>query len=144
MADGEYDPQFWHEKAMAIYATVSGPGRTREEYRAIEAPLDAIRVAQIAAAKAAFPWADYWYETDTDQFFSTISDRMTDDEARQIRVRRVDEGFTHRALASWAYEALRPTWRVGWTMPGHQEVGHRICSTAASKLQEDPDDEPWN
>jgi hypothetical protein len=80
-------PEVLGREGQAIYATVSGPGRTVEEYRAIEAPLDAIRSARNAAAKAAFPWADYWYETDTDQFFLTIRDRMTDEDARQIRVR---------------------------------------------------------
>ena len=143
-ADSEYDPDYWHEKAMAIYSQVSGPGRTMAEYQAIEEPLAAIRSAQIAAAKAAFSWVDHWYETDQDEFFSTIRDRMTDEEARQIRERRTEQEYTHRAIARWAYETLRPSWRVGWTDPGQQDVGHRICDEAARRLLEDPDADPWN
>jgi hypothetical protein len=97
---------------------------------------------QRAAAHSAFPSVDVWWE-ENPEFISTVSDRMTREDANRIRAMRSD-GATWRYLAEWAYEHLRPGWRVGWVSPDTQHVGEDLCRIAASRLGEDPDRSPWN
>lgn len=107
------------------------------EWEAIEGPLAEIEAEQLAAAIAAFPWAEAWYGVD-DEFKHLIHERITDEQAGEIKLRRGEQGYTWRAIAGWAYENLRLSWRVSWTMPDHQEVGSYICEGAALRLGDDP------
>lgn len=63
---------------------------------------------------------------------------MTVEQAERIRTWRVTQGFTWRAIAVAAASA----W--GGDYAGNPRRGHALCWMAATLLNEDPTDRPWN
>ncbi|GAA2760047.1 hypothetical protein F4554_005553 [Actinopolymorpha rutila] len=106
-----------------------------------EAAAEAAR--DVAAARQARPEIAVWWEDLSNaEFVQRVSERMNAEQAETIR--RWRKTGTWREVAKECYEAYLTTWGIGWTMPGHQEVGQLICNAAARRLDENPRAEPWN
>lgn len=105
--------------------------------------------AQLSSRPAARLWKDRtmpgWAEW-IEAFESELRVVMTDEQAREIREYRMSA--TWRSVARHCHES----YRSGWSLPSwdgslgaeHQMVGSCICNVAAGKLDEDPNEEPWN
>ncbi|MFI1585785.1 hypothetical protein [Embleya sp. NPDC020630] len=63
---------------------------------------------------------------------------MTPEMAAQVRVWRVDEEYTFRAVA----QAATDLWGSAWG--SNQIYGIELCTAAAEMLGEDPHTDAWN
>jgi len=72
---------------------------------------------------------------------------MTNDQAIQVRVWRVNEHFTWRAVARAAFGMAVTDqwqkWRV-WAPPSNQLMGMALCHRAAEFFDENDREPPWN
>jgi len=65
---------------------------------------------------------------------------MTLEQAKVVRMLRVDKGYSWRAVAEACYEL---GWGK-WSPPSNQILGMAVCQRAAELLGEDYEKEPWN
>jgi len=77
--------------------------------------------------------------------------RLTLEQAKEIRMRRVDDHYTWRAIARAAFrnikEGLWSKWdkvATPWWPPSNQIAGMVLCGLAAKMLGENGREEPWN
>lgn len=72
---------------------------------------------------------------------------MTNDQAIQVRVWRINEHFTWRAVARAAFGLVVGNrwqkWRV-WNPPSNQLMGMVLCHRAAELHDQNYQEEPWN
>jgi len=142
-----YDPAEWDEEVNSVMMRYWANQIPPDKAAAMDAEMARVNARWLEAAKAAFPATDVWYEdtANSQDFAAQLESRMSDEDARTIRsLRTGSPEHTWRAIAEWAYQNRSQTWRIGWTMPGHQEVGELICRAAAARLDEDAYAEPWN
>jgi hypothetical protein len=143
----DYDPEKWDEEINRVMMQYWAQRIPPDQFAAMTTEMADVGARWLQAAKAAFPTAEVWFEdtSSTPEFVAEIEARMSEEDARAIRSLRSDvPQHTWRAIAEWAYENRSQTWRIGWKMPGHQEVGEAICEAAANTLGEDPHSSPWN
>ncbi len=67
---------------------------------------------------------------------------MTEEEAKQIRKFRCEDGGTWRAVALRAHKAQ--ICAHDWEPPSNQIAGLELCRHAAALLGENPWKDPWN
>lgn len=81
-------------------------------------------------------------------FDTEFASGMKKEHAELIRVWRVDEHYSWRAVARAAYMKVRKElgWRhfKQWAPPSNQLAGMSLCNVAAKMLGEDYTKEPWN
>ena len=104
----------------------------------MDAEMAQVNARWLEAAKAAFPDTHSYEDAPRTHsgFAAQLKARMSDEDAQTIRSLRVGPTeHTWRAVAEWAYQNRTETWRIGWTMPGHQHVGQLICESGAARTQ---------
>ena len=74
-----------------------------------------------------------------DEFKGLCSPMMLE-QAKVVRMLRVDKGYSWRAVAEACYEL---GWGK-WSPPSNQILGMAVCQRAAELLGEDYEKEPWN
>ena len=72
--------------------------------------------------------------------FKELCSPMTLEQAKVVRMLRVDKGYSWRAVAEACYEL---GWGK-WSPPSNQILGMAVCQRAAELLGEDYEKEPWN
>lgn len=132
MADA-YDPELRDDLVMQAMMRHWENPPSMERFARMDVETEPIHAAWRKAAREAFPWAEVWYgDVEPDAFVAELRARMSDEDAEEIKSRRNTHSW--RAIAEWAYNNRKETWRVAWTMPGHQEVGMMVCQAAAERL----------
>lgn len=82
---GEYDPGFWTQQILDLIEHFRGQ-RTPEAMASQDQQMAVLRARQLSTARAAFPWAEVWWDdSERTLFTQEARDRMSDDQARQIR-----------------------------------------------------------
>jgi hypothetical protein len=82
--------------------------------------------------------------TDTFNDYRKICrDKMTHEQATYVRLIRVVEGYSWRAVASSCAARQWDGWPV-WEPPSSQPMGMALCERAASFFGENYRKEPWN
>lgn len=76
------------------------------------------------------------------RFDRVVERGMTLERAKQIKVWRCMVGCTWRRVAELASEQWGTA--AKWSPPSNQLAGLALCETAARRLGEDPEREPWN
>jgi len=72
--------------------------------------------------------------------FKELCSPMTLEQAKVVRMLRVDKGYSWRAVAEACYEL---GWGK-WSPPSNQIMGMALCERAARLLGEAYEKEPWN
>ncbi len=108
------------------------------------AAADADRQEHMIRVRSERPQIEVWLEdVGTEVLDQALRERMTVEQARELkRVLEVD-GPTWRALARQAQDRFSDEWHVGSLIPGHQAFGIALCHVAAGVLGEDPTQPPW-
>ncbi len=111
---------------------------------AARAAADADHQEQLDRVRSEWPQIEVWLEdVSTEAFDQALRERMTVEQAIELkRILEVD-GPTWRALARQAQDRFSDEWRVGSLIPGHQAFGIALCHLAAEILGEDPTQHPW-
>lgn len=94
--------------------------------------------------RAERPWVEIWFGDAPDGAFeAALRERLTYEQASELRDWVVENGPTWRAIASRALQRFSEPWRLGWIPGGHQQVGLEIVAVAAAMFGERPGDAPW-
>lgn len=108
------------------------------------AAADADHQEQLDRVRRERPQVEVWLEdVSTEAFDLALRERMTVEQAMELRRILEDDGPTWRALARRVQDRFSDEWRVGSLIAGHQAFGIALCHVAAEILGEDPSQHPW-